>query len=440
MEKFGLKKILGNSIWQIAEKIITMIISVIVTGMMARYLGAEEYGIVNYVISVVALFTAFSTLGMDQITIKDLIDNPNKKDSILGTSFIIRIIGSLILIFISQITLYVCGKANALYQILGIIYSSSMIFKAFEVIEYYLQSKMKLKVTSIIRFITAILVAVIKLLVIKFDFGMIGLTLSYLFDSVIAAILFFIYFKIKNNEKMKVEKKYAKELLSKCWYIAVSSLLTTLYMRIDQVMLGSMLVDKTENGIYAAAVKIAEMWYFIPLALITSFQPVIVAKKNAKEEEDYMKFMQKLYDVVAIIGIICGIGITLFGRIAVNILYGAEYIASYKVLIISVWAGLFATINCARMIWLISENLQKYTICYTSIGVILNIVLNIVLIPQIGAIGAAIATLISQVVTNVFVLMLFKKTRISSIMILKALFKNQVLKESIKKLMSRMKK
>ena len=109
---------------------------------------------------------------------------------------------------------------------------------------------------------------------------------------------------------------------------------------------------------------------------------------------------------------------------AVQILYGKEYLGAVDVLKISVWAGLFATLGTARSVWLVNENLQKYTLVYTLAGSIVNISLNYFLIPSLGAKGAAFATLIAQFVTNVIALMPFRKTRKSSYMILKSIFFN----------------
>lgn len=430
--KFNLKKIFGNSMWQIGEKMATMVISIVVSALVARYLGVEEFGLANYIISIVSLFTTFSTLGMEKITIKDILDNAENEGKILGTSFFIRIIGGMVLIILSQITIYILNGANALYQLLGAIMGSCMLFKAFEVIEYYLQSQMKLKIVSIIRFITAIVVAIFKIFVIAFDWGTIGFISSYLVDAIVAGILFYIYYRIKRKCKWKLNKEYAKSLLSRCWYVAVAGLMTTIYMRMDQVMLGSMLNSTAENGIYSAAARIAEMWYFVPMAIIASFQPAIMESKKSDNKETYIDNMQRLYDIIAIVGIVFGIVISLFGWIAVDILYGAEYSKASSVLTISVWAGLFATLGSARSVWLISENLQKYTLVYTTTGAIINLILNSILIPTCGAFGAAIATLLAQLVTNVFALMPFKNTRESSIMILKSIFKNKTIKDSIK--------
>ena len=432
MEKnITLKNIFGNSMWQIGEKIISMIFSVFVTSIVARYLGTEDYGFVNYIISIVMLFTTFSTLGMEKITIKDIIEREESEERILGTSFYIRLIGGIVLIFISQITIYILDEKNMLAQLLGLLMGLCMIFRAYEVIEYYLQSQMKLKTISIIRFCSTFFVAILRILVVIFDWGIVGFTATYLFDAIIVAVLLKIWYKKRKKLKFKFSLEYAKRILSKCWYVAISGLMVTLYMRIDQVMLGSMLDNKTENGIYSAAVRIAEIWYFVPTAIISAFQPAIVIKKKHSEEQ-YEKTMQRLYDIVAIVGIVFGILITLFGDIAVQILYGDEYKGAISILKISVWAGLFATLGTARSVWLVNENLQKYSLIYTSVGCVTNIVLNYFLIPKIGARGAAIATLIAQFVTNVLALVPFKKTRKSSTMILKSIFLNQAVKDVFK--------
>lgn len=430
--RFSFKKIFGNSMWQVSEKIITMLLSIIVTSIIARYLGTEKYGMANYIISIVMLFTAFSTLGMESITINDIVSKKYKTDNIIGTSFVIRLIGGIVLIIISQITIYILTGGDYLSQILGIIMGTCMMFKAFEVIEYYLQAEMKLKNVAIIRFITAIIVAISKLIVVYFDFGIIGFVSTYLLDAVVAGFLFYIYYKIKKVGIFKFDKTYAKDLLKKCWYIAVAGLLATIYMRIDQVMLGNMLESKSENGIYSAAIRIAEMWYFIPLAIIASFQPVIISYKTDNDFENYNKNMQKLYDIIAIVGFTFGILISMFGWIAIKILYGDEYIKSADILLISAWSGLFATLGSARSVWLVAENKQKYTLVYTAIGCVLNIILNMLLIPQIGSVGAAIATLVVQIVSNVFVLLMFKETRKSSVMILKAIFVNRTVLDVLK--------
>lgn len=72
--------------------------------------------------------------------------------------------------------------------------------------------------------------------------------------------------------------------MSQSWYLIISGLMITLYMRLDQVMLGYMFPNKGVLGIYSAAVRIAEMWYFVPMAVITSFRPVIMSTRKINEK------------------------------------------------------------------------------------------------------------------------------------------------------------
>lgn len=435
--KFSFKKILGNSMWPIMQNIVSLLASMLVSAIIARYLGTEGYGLVNYVVSVVMLFTSFSTLGMETFVVKDVVNDKNDEGNVIGTSFVIRLVGGFALIIVSQITLYILSPNDIMIQVLGLIMGVCMIFKSFEVIEYYFQAKMNLKVNAIIKIITLFIVSTCKILVAVFNLGEIGYMCTYLVDAIVMGMLLFVYFKLHEKIKWKFDKEYAKELLKKCLYVAISGLMITIYMRIDQVMLGSMLPDKSQNGIYSAAVKIAEMWYFIPLALIASFKPSIMKCKNMNNEKEYQRLMQRLYDIVAIIGVVCGIGITIVAPLAIRILYGEAYAQSAEILSISVWAGLFATLGSARSIWLVAEDLQKYTISYTLAGCVINVTLNAILIPIYGAFGAAFATLIAQAISNTFVLMLFKKTRKSSIMILKSIFKNQLIIDSVKKIINK---
>lgn len=437
-QNFSFKKIFGNSMWQISEKIVTMIISVVVTAIVARYLGTEGYGTVNYVISVVLLFSTFSTLGMETISVRDLTNNKEDKTTIIGTSFIIRIIGGVVLIILSQLTLGILSNWNKEFQILGIVMGISMLFKSFEVIEYYIQSIMKLKVTATIRIISTLIVAGYKLVVVYFDLGMIGFVFSYLLDTIVVGVLLYIWFRHKNKEKLIFSKKYAKDILKQCWYLALSGLMTTIYMRMDQVMLGTMMTSKAENGIYSAAVRIAEMWYFVPMAVIASFQPTIMKAKE-QSKDDFLDRQQQLYDIIAIIGVLCIIVISISGKIIVGILYGEEYLGTVPILLISIWSGLFATLGSARSPWLVSENLQKYTIIYITSGAIVNTILNALLIPQLGGVGAAIATLIAQMFTSIITVLFIKKMRISGIMMLKAIFNNKMLKKIINMAIGHMK-
>ncbi|MHC0036437.1 flippase [Pseudoneobacillus sp. C159] len=429
-------KIIKNSSWMIFEKIFNMIIGVFVIGLLARYFGPENFGKYNYALAFVSLFTAFSTLGLETLAIKALIDNKYKEGTILFTSFILRMISGIGLLFIAITLIKIVEPNDQMLHILVTLISLTMVFKSLEVIDYWIQAHQKAKLISTIRIIVYILTSVLKILLVIMKLDLIFLAIIFMFEIIFSGILLVaVYIKTREDfSNWNFSSEFAKNILSQSWYLILSGLMVTIYMRIDQVMLGSLLNDKAEVGIYSAAVRIAEMWFFVPAAIITSFQPVIMTHKKNGDNQKYISTIQILYSIVLWISIFFGIFILLFSKTIVSVLYGQEFLKAASILSISVWAGSFAMLGSARGVWLVSEGLQRFSMFYISLGCVLNVILNYLLIPSFGGYGAAIATLFSQMTVAIIAPSFFKETRVSSKMIIKSLILNVFRKKSNKRI------
>lgn len=424
-------KIIKNSGWLIGDKIFTMLIGVVVTAVIARYFGPEQFGTYNYAFSLVTLFTAFSTLGMETLTVKNILEQEHEEGVILHTSIILRIVGGIILTIASLVVVSIINPGDSLLFALVLILSVSMILKAAEVIEYWIQAYQRAKLSSIVRMVSYVLTSILKILLVVLGGTIIHFSIIHTIGVAFIGLgLFFAYFKAREeHSKWKFNFAYAKSILSQSWYLIVSGLMITLYMQIDKIMLGTMMATKGEVGIYSAATTIAQLWFFVPMAIITSYKPVIMRKKKLKNEKEYFRSVQTLYTIVAWIGIFFGICILGFSKLIVLILYGPEYMKAAGILSVSIWAGTFAMLGSARGIWLICENLQKFSMFYVGSGAIVNITLNYILIPSLGGYGAAIATLASQVTVAIIVPLFKKETRISSMMMLKSIFLTDYVKK-----------
>ncbi|MFE4072838.1 flippase [Peribacillus sp. YIM B13477] len=414
-------RIIKNSGWLVSDKVLTMAIGVFVTAVVARYFGPEQYGQFNYALAFVSLFTAISTLGLETLTVKSIVDKKVNEGVILCTSLLLRVVGGIVLTIMAVIIINIIEPGNTNLQMLVLIMSFTMIVKSFEVIEYWIQASQKSKISSLIRMSVYVVMSVLKVILVVKGGNLAHYALIYTLDAVIVSIALIIaYFQFREEKSAwKYSFSYTKDILSQSWYLILSGLMITIYMRIDQVMLGSMMSSKLEVGIYSAAVRIAEMWYFIPIAIITSFRPVIMKNRNINEEK-YLKSLQLLYTIIAWTGIGFGIVTLILSKTLVSVLYGVDYLEAASILSISVWAGTFALLGSVRSIWLISEGLQKYTLIFMGGGAIVNIILNYLFIPYMGGKGAAVATLIAQAMVAFFIPLLFKETRNASFMILKA--------------------
>lgn len=301
--------------------------------------------------------------------------------------------------------------------------------------DMYFQSRVLSKYIVYANVISLLISSIIKITLILNEAPLIAFAWVVLFDSFVLASGF-IYFYLKNqrfDEQLtlhslhdrkfsfiwKFNKSTAFSLLRNSWPLILSALAISAYMRIDQIMIKE-LMNVEAVGQYAAAVRISEAWYFIPMVIASSLFPAIINAKK-QNEELFNARLQRLYCLIAWLAIIIALPMNFLSDWVVDILYGDQYNQAGGVLMIHIWAGIFVFVGVASEKWLLSENLQIFSTINTSIGVIVNACLNYILIPKIGVIGAAWATLISYFIAAYFCLFFFKKTRMNFIRISKSL-------------------
>lgn len=406
----GFKKYFLNTSWLFFERIIGMVVTLFVGVYVARYLGPSNFGLLSYAGSFVGLFAGIATLGLDSILVRELVKDEKKRDELLGTTFVLKIIGSILVLTIIAIAIRFTDNKNFTNLLIFII-AIGTIFQSFNVINFYFQAKVLSKYTVYAQIFSSIICAAIKLVLIYFNMSLIYFVIVSLLQGVILASgLIVMYIKQKSSLfKWRPNFDLARKLLKDSWPLMLSGIAISIYMKIDQVMIKNML-DAKAVGNYAVAVRLSEVWYFIPMAITNSLFPAIINAKKVSEKLYYDR-LQKLYDLMVIFAISIIIPTMFLSNFMISLLFGEQYNQAASVLSIYIWALFFVSLGVARSNWILSENLQRYALIYLSIGVISNILLNLLLIPQFGISGAAFATLISQMLSSYFCACLFKKTR-----------------------------
>lgn len=400
-----------NTSWLIGEKILRIFTGLFVGIWIARYLGPEQFGLLSYAQSFVFLFMAFATLGLDRIVIRELIKDESKRDVLLGTSFVLKLLGSLMILPLLWMATYFTDKNNETGNLV-LILASATIFQSFNVIDFYYQSVVMSKYVAWANTITLFTSSLIKILLILGEAPLVAFAWMGLFDSLVLAIGLVYFYLVKTKHKLlgwKFSWWSAKQLLKDSYPLIISSVMISLYMKLDQVMIKHMLGNNAV-GQYAAAVKISEAWYFIPFALCGSIYPAIQHAKSV-DEKLYYDRLSKLYALVVWMGLGMALAMSILGEFVINLLYGAGYGDSSIVLMVHIWCGIFVSLGTASSIWINIEGLSKISMYRTVLGMVVNILLNLILIPRLGIIGASIATLVAQI-TAAYIYDIFdKKTR-----------------------------
>lgn len=412
------KKYLANTSWLFFERILRIIISFVVAIFVVRYLGPKDFGLYSYVISFAWLFASFSSLGLESISTRETVKHPELRDKINGTVFFLRLAGGVVAFVLIGVTLTLTGE-ETYTSILILIFSGSFIFQAFTSIEYYFRGIVNAKYNAYALSVSVIVSSGLKVLFIIQKASLIYFVSASLAEYIILAIGLVIVYRMNNLSifSWKYSKILASSLLKDSWPLALSGIVVMIYMRIDQVMIKNMMSEEAV-GFYAAAVRLCEAWYFIPVTLCNAIFPAIVNAKNVSAEF-YNNRMQKLYDLLTWLAIAIAIPVTIFSTLIIQLLFGNDFAAAAPVLTIYIWAGVAVFLGVASSQYLINENFTKLSFFRTSVGMVLNVILNFIFIPLYGIIGSAVATLLSYTIST-FSIITTKEGRFQTRMMLKS--------------------
>lgn len=417
----GFQKYFRNTVWMFLGRIFILGISFLVGIYIARYLGPSNYGLFNYVVSFVGLFGFLTSFGIDNIASREIIKNHNKKDEIIVTSFYIKTIGSsLAIISIFIVSIFTTKDLFTLGLIW--IFSLNFIPQAFNIIEIYFQSQVLSKKVVTAQIISNIISTILKIICITLNKGIFWLTIIYIIETCIySSILLYSFRKFGNHIKnWKFDKKIAKSLLKDSWPLMLSSIAIGIYMKIDQVMIKNMLGNE-QAGIYAVAVKLSEVWYFVPSIICASLFPSIVNAMNTSKEL-FENRMKRLYSLMFWASFSIASIITVLAYPIIKILFGIPYLGAVTTLQIYVWACIAVFLGVAIAQYMLAKNFTKISFYNTVLGALINVILNTILVPKIGINGAAIATLISHTIAT-FGVFIFKEPRNQGLLIIKSIIK-----------------
>lgn len=388
-----------NTSWLFFDKIFKMGIGFFLIIYLTRYLGPENFGILSYAQSVVSIFMAFASLGISQVVIRDLVKFPKKRDILLGTWFKMSLFSSsfsILLLFILE--KFILDDSN--FYIVSII-SFTIIFQNFNIIiDSYFQSQVKSKSTVLVSNMGFFLSAIVKFYFIYFEYDLIYFAYALIFDVMIVSIGFLYIYRVSDLSifHWSFDKKTFKEYIEVSLPLVLVSVSAFIYTRTDQIMLKYMVNDEAV-GNYAAAIRVSELFYFIPGIIVASLFPKIVELKK-EDEKRYLKLLEKMYRSVIWISIPIAIFLYSFSNEIVNILYGSQYILASKILEILSWTIIFTSIGAVFVKILYIERYEKKYLYKSIFGVGINILLNYFLIEAFGVTGAAMGTIITMFSIN----------------------------------------
>lgn len=413
-------RVAKNASWiiigQIAKSSFAMIISMIT----ARYLGPSNFGLISYAASIVTFVTPIMTLGLSNVLVQEFTNHPEEEGKIVGTSVLLSLISAVAcMIGVISYTL-IADAGEFTTNIVTALYSLILIFQALDLIQYWFQAKLLSKYTAMISLIAYGGMAVYKIILLVTGAEVYFFALSNSLDCCLMVIMLFVTYRKLGGARIAFSGAVGKRMLSCSKHYIVSNLMITIFAQTDKIMLKA-ITGETAVGYYSAAVACAGITGFVFSAIIDSFRPSIFQHKIANDLAGYEKSIQRLYGIVIYAALAQSVVMTLLSKYVILILYGKNYMLAVPALQIVVWYTTFSYMGAIRNIWILGENKQKYLWILNLCGALMNVMLNALLIPKYGILGAAAASLVTQIFTNVIMNVIVWPLRHNNYLIVKGL-------------------
>ena len=411
--------IASNFSWIIVSRIIQSLINFVIIILTSRYLGPANYGLISYATSFAAFFLPIAYLGINNTIVNELIKHKNSENIVLGTAIFLSATSSILCMVFMGVFVIILNPNEPVTHWVCVLYSLTLLFQALDLIQYWFQAHLLAKYSSKVIICAFIIVAIYKFILLATGQSIYLFAISNAIDYFLIFIALLFIYKKRFNGKLTISLKYSKDLIRlSCPYI-LADLMVALFAQTDRIMLKSM-VDETAVGIYSAATTICGVVGFIFIAILDTARPIILDSK-AKNILKFEDLLTRLYSVIIYFSLVVSILIAIFSKTIINILYGSEYSTASIVTIIIVWYTIFSYIGSVRNIWILAENKQKYLSLINFIGAITNIILNLFMIPLWGVNGAALASLITQFITNIIIGFILRPIRENNKIMLKSL-------------------
>lgn len=396
----------SNFSWLFVDKVSRLCLVLIAEILLARNLGPGQFGVLSYALAIYSLLLVISSFGIDNLLIKELVGFSGNQNELLTSAILIKVLGGLFAFCFTLV--WINWFANDIWLPVLLI-GVGHLFHWLKVFELFFQSQNKFKTVAIAASVVSLLFFLLKITLIYQKYSLIVFSCVYLAELICTGIVIFMLFVKNNNLQIKLNSKILRQQAMIGLPFVLSGVAVSIYMKIDQIMLQEM-INNEAVGIYAAATKLSEGWYFIGGILTAAMAPTIYRYK-LENEFKYFDTLKQIAAYLLLIGALILGFMLLFSEYLVNIIYGQQYQGAAEILQVHVWAIFFVYLGCVQGIYWVAEGLQKVFLFQTLLSAILNIVLNLYLIPMYSGLGAAWATLISYGIPIVLMPYFFRAGR-----------------------------
>jgi PST family polysaccharide transporter len=385
-----------NSGWMLGDRGLRLSIGLVVNAWLVRYLGAEQLGLLSFAQSIIVITAVVSQLGLETILVRDLVHQPESDLEILGTALRMRLAGWIATLILATATAVWLRPGDTKTLWLTWACSLTALAQTLDIVETWFQSRTRVAPVAIARLSAFLVGAVVKVIAILAHAPLETIALILSGEALLSSAGLVVAYVREGGtpRQWRAARVRAAGLMRDAWPLMLNSVAIVISVRVDQMILTT-LKGAAENGIYAAAQRLTEIIFYIPTAVSAAANPILL-RSHQRDPVEYARRLQRVFSALAGAGIVIAIGVSLGAPLIVRILFGPAFQASARVLEIQAWSCPALFLGIAQTNWFIAENRQRGLLVRSALAAAASVALNFVLVPRMGARGAALTMLLSQ--------------------------------------------
>lgn len=375
-----------------AGKIFRMGFAILVTGLVARHLGPEAFGELNFFIALSSLFAVFGSLGLKNETVHRLVSGPqNNAGRVLGSVLAAQSLSGLAIWALWVLLLKFGLGVRPEAQVVGALVGLGVILRGNEALKYYFESKVRSKYIVGAETFGILFAGFGRIGFVMQGAGLIYFGLAQAMETLAALGMLFWFYCREPVKRLRVDPPLVRKMIRCSWPLLLSSFSVSIMMRVDQVMIEYM-QSMREVGIYSSAVRMAEPLRSIGFFLASSALPGLLALTGSRQKSGFLRVFR-----IGFFGLLClSLFIWILREWIVGLVLGEDYISGALVLGILVFSLPVSFISMMSVRFFVFQKNYLSIFSRQATGAIMNVVVNLYMIPRYGITGAAVSTLITS--------------------------------------------
>lgn len=396
------RRALRSALWAAGQQAILLGSTAVFGIVLARALPVAEFGAYSYATTLATMGMAIVGGGLGGLAIKEFLDRPGDQRRTMAALIAIRETFALIA-YLLLVGVAVATSGSDLAIEASAIACLVLFARAWDGIEYWFQSRLESRATATVRILVVLPMLAIRVALVVLGAPLEAFLVLYVVESTLIAcgLVARLVRHPKGPGTARPRLRDMRSLLRRSRLLLLSNIAGQIDMRADQVIIQAV-IGSVAVGTYAAAAKISELTYFLPLVFMNATFPLLidVRKRFGPASREYQETLQQAYDRACWAGVAIAVAIFLLGPTAISVLYGEKYEAAAEVLRIHILALPFVFMAGVLSKWILAEDVLMASLIRRCAGAALAIGLNLLLVPPLGIKGAAIATVVSYTVSS----------------------------------------